>query len=364
MKEVKLFLTNIQSHKNTCITLKPGLTLLIAKDNNVGKSTIMRTLDLIAQIHHLKSEDIRPMLRYGVEEGIIHCEFDNQIVELHIFLSNNTVRYYFLHQKDGIVTQLDRAPKDIMQALNLIAPEDVQQTLNIIEADKYQVIIDEGNVNDSVISFLFTDQMVEHMKENAATFSNLLNGDEKFYSVSLNKEKEKLNALTFHPYVDQFKENKQVFYLISQMIDALPNYSYLKRSDINFYHLKTLEHLLRLAELLTSLEGSKVSSNKIEYLSSILQLVDILEHIQQSLHPNMISQHQMEHLTKLLTAAQTLTDFTALLNQYAMLQQNSQKLSSNKSQLLEQLAKSHKTVICPVKGEVLYHEKGCISTHD
>lgn len=148
------------------------------------------------------------------------------------------------------------------------------------------------------------------------------------------------------------------------MIDALPNYQYLKKSDINFYHLKILEHLLRLAELLASLEGSKVSSNNIEYLSSILQLVDILEHIQQSLHPNMISQHQREHLTSLLSAAQTLTHFTALLNQYTMLQQNGQKLSSNKSQLLEQLAKSHKTVICPVKGEVLYHEKGCISTHD
>lgn len=361
MKEVKLFLTNIQSHKNTCITLKPGLTLLVAKDNNVGKSTIMRVLDLIAQIHHLKSEDIRPMLRYGVEEGIIHCEFENQIVELHIFLSNTTVKYYFLHQKDGIVTQHDKAPKELIQALNLIAPDDIEQTLNIIEADKYQVIIDEGNVNDSVISFLFTDQMVEHMKENAVIFSTLLSNDEKFYSLSFSKEKEKLSTLAFNPYAEQFHANKQILFLISKFVDALPNYQYLRKATVHTFPLKRLEQTLHFMELLKSIEVSQLSSKKVEYLLKISHLIIILEHLQQT---STITQYQSNHLTRLLYYAQALFDFTALLKQYWALNNETRELLSNKSQLLEQLSQSYKTVLCPVKGEVIYHEKGCLSTHD
>lgn len=361
MKEVKLFLTNIQSHKNTCITLKPGLTLLVAKDNNVGKSTIMRVLDIIAQIHHLKAEDIRPMLRYGAEEGIIHCEFDNQIVELHIFLSNTTVKYYFLHQKDGVVTQHDKAPKELIQALNLIAPDDIEQTLNIIEADKYQVIIDEGNVNDSVISFLFTDQMVEHMKENAVILSNLLSNDEKFYSLSFSKEKEKLGTLAFNPYAEQFFADKEMLFLISRFVDALPNYQYLRKAAVHSYPLKRLEQTLHFMELLQSLEISKLSSKKVEYLITISHLITILERLQKT---STITQYQSNHLTRLLSCVQTLDDFTVLLKQYWALAKDTQELLSNKSQLLQQLSKSYRTVVCPVKGEVIYHEKGCLPTHD
>ena len=196
MKEVKLSLINIQSHKNTSIIIKPGLTLLVAKDNNVGKSTVFRALDLIAQVQNTKPEDIKSLIRCGCERGIISCEFDNQVVELHIFLRNTTVGYYFLHKKDNVVTQLDKAPADTIQALNLIAPTNINQTLNIVEADKYQVIIEEGGINDSVISFLFTDQMVEHIKENADVFNSMLLSDEKFYSITLAREQEKFESVT------------------------------------------------------------------------------------------------------------------------------------------------------------------------
>lgn len=364
MKEVKMFLTNIQSHKNTCITLKPGLTLLVAKDNDVGKSTVMRALDLIAQIHHLKSEDIRPMLRYGAEEGIIHCEFDDQIVELHIFLSNTTVKYYFLQQKDGIVTQLDKAPKDLIQALNLIAPNDIDQTLNLIEADKYQVIIEEGNVNDSVISFLFTDQMVEHMKENAVLFSNLLNGDSSFYSNALEREKERLSSLNFNYYVDQFNEDKNLLTLMSHFIDALPNYRFLKNPSVTSNDLKTIEQLLDLSELVQSLKTPSLSSKNIEHLISIFNLITILNHLKEALSFSAISKVNLEHLMDLLSSTQTLVQFSNLLNQHQKLLQDTSTLRIESSELFEQLSKSNVTVICPVKGEVLYHEKGCIPTHD
>ena len=362
MKEVKMFLINIQSHKNTCITLKPGLTLLVAKDNNVGKSTVMRALDLIVQIHHLKSEDIRPMLRYGAEEGIIHCEFDDQIVELHIFLSNTTVKYYFLQQKDGIVTQLDKAPKDLIQALNLIAPDDIKQTLNLIEADKYQVIIEEGNVNDSVISFLFTDQMVEHMKENAVLFSNLLNGESSFYNNALEREKERLSSLNFNYYVDQFNEDKNLLTLMSRFVDALPDYRFLKNPSVTSNNLKRLEQILNLSELIRSLKAPSLSSKNVEHLIAIFNLITILNHLKEALSSSAISKINLEHLKDLLSSAQTLLQFSKLLNQYQTLLHNTNKLSIEMSELFEQLLKSNVTVICPVKGEVLYHEKGCIPT--
>ena len=368
MHEVKLSLVNIQSHKNTSIVLKPGLTLLVAKDNNVGKSTVFRALDLIAQIHNSKPEDIIPLLRYGTEEGIISCEFDNQRVELHIFLMNSTIRYYFLHNKNNTITHLDRAPTELIHALNLIAPTDIKQTINMVEADKYQIVIEEGSVNDSIISFLFTDQMVEHIKENAAEFANILSGDNKFYSSNISREQKKLETLKYRPYVKEFDDTKEFLTKICTLIDKIPNYDGLRKLNLTSINTSLNEKQNELVELLDSLLCHKkitaLSKSEVDFLINICDLIIVLGRLIKTLHLNSGQKIALDKIYSVLRKFEYLDTLNNTLNNYIMYSNKLDKLLYEKSELTQQLSKILMTVNCPVKGKVFYNEKGCISTDD
>lgn len=365
MKCVKITFIDFQSYKDTKFSLYPGLNVIWSKGNNVGKSSIIRALEAITRIHKYSGQQIKDLIRWGQPVAYIVCEYDNCRTELKLFLRNSTASYSFSHYEDDDFIEMDRAPKVLLDALSIFYDEEIDYILNIIEADKVQVIVDETSLTEGIMSSILFDAKLEEIKENADALCRKINDDYSFYSYNLNLNKKNLEGKSYNTIVDTFNSEKNILYLLSDIIDTFPNYSQLKnfvnldlqQPNIILNNIVLLDYIYKKIQLL---ENPSVSINT-ELLNILLVLyknIKILYVFYSSkiaketfnLHILSLSLQYLTYINKLLNLIVSYTNTTVSLDSIS-------NLIKEKRNKLLQLGD---IINCPIKGKVVYSDEKCI----
>ena len=166
METVRFEFKNIQSHAFTQFTLGPGLNFILADDNNVGKSTIFKTLTLVSKMPNVSNEDLTELLRVGESSGYASFVFRDVRVTFWMFRqSSGSISSFFeLAHGDEVPVRSLSCPKDLLEALDIVVGDD-GQPINFNDADSVQLVVQDTSKNDEVLAKVLIDLRVEEIKE-------------------------------------------------------------------------------------------------------------------------------------------------------------------------------------------------------
>lgn len=361
LSKVQIHLINFQSHKNTEFTLDGDLQIIWSKGNNVGKSAIFSSLDAIVRIHKYNGQKIKSLIRYGENFSKIICKYQEITVELHMFLQNDTAAYFFICEENGFQTKMERAPKSLIEALDILYQEDIDHVLNILEADKIQIIVDETSITDGILASIFFDAKLEDIKTNAAALVKKLSEDYSFYSYSLTINERNISNFSYNMAVDTFKDEKEKLYILAKLLDRVPDYNKMLsilpiRSDKVSSWIKALNSVSSLNNMVQELSSIKqvtnFDSNLITLFLNIAKLDTMLDSI--------CSFSEISRVEQVYYGCSNLCE---LIIKVKKLRNNLQLLDDNTSEIrkiTDDLKKSNRLVSCPIKGKVIFNNEKCI----
>ena len=360
MQEVKICLQNFQSHRSTIFTLTPGLQVIWAKGNNVGKSSIFRALECLVRVQRYKGQKIKSLIRWGTDVAKIICEYNGMTTELRLFRRNTTAGYLFVHTEDGFRTEMESAPKCLLDALDILYDQDVDHVLNVLEADKVQLIVDETTITDSIMSTIFFDSTVDTVKENSNRLMGILNEDYNFYCYKKTLAEENIGHKEYNTNVDSFRDEKDFLFRLATALEIVPNYSFLdNKSDTDLTNLQSIHtSLVALENILALLK--KVHEGKVCIdIAMFHKYLDICVCLQRVLD-NANGLEKADIPQKLPDVLRNMVMLCSTLSRLDSLREEESNLTEELSHIQEKLDKAGRIVICPVKGRVVYSNEKCL----
>ena len=352
---------NFQSHKNTSFTLDGSLQIIWSKGNNVGKSAIFSALEAIVRIHKYNGQKIKSLIRYGENFSKIICKYHEIIIELHMFLQNETASYFFICEENGLRTKMQKAPKSLIDALDICYQEDIDYVLNMLEADKVQIIVDETSITNGILASIFFDAKLEDIKKNAIELVKKLSEDYSFYSYSLTINERNIANYSYNTAVDTFTDMKNDLYTIAKVLDNVPNYTKLNYSlPINSNQVSDWCICLKSVYSLYS------SISKILYTKCLADFnLDIID-----LFIKISTLDKITPLTKKIQNMKQLEDVYSLVSaMFHIIQQikniryNLQYIHKDMYEIKDiekTIQSSGRMVYCPIKGTVIFNNEKCI----
>lgn len=396
---IKISLSNFQSHHNTSFKLSKGVNIIWSDWNNVGKSTIFRALDVLVRASKYTGQELKELIRWGKSEASIICEYDNNIVELLIFIRNTTASYKFIHTIDNNSIELTNAPNSLITKLDLLYDEKFDNVINIIEADKTQLVVQESNLTDGIMSTIFFDDRLEFMKENTSNFNKVLDENLAFYKHNKNALSRSISNQQLDTSVDMYNSDKPLLEKLVLICDCVSNYKNLRIRNIT-----DIERDTKLLTVLTSLchvhriinaTGDCVSPKEFRKLQIVYKICTLNNIMETLVKMRMLKEFKVYAITHMtLTALMTLIRFAKLLkvlrtveselktisNMYKYIMilntlgtsiKNEKHLSKDilsvklaYKELCEYIEKQSLILECPVKGRVIYSDEKCIPYTD
>lgn len=362
MKKVKITLINFQSYKEATFSLEGNLQIIWSHGNNVGKSAIFSALEAIVRIQKYSGQEMKSLIRWGEQTSSIICDYDNTHVELRIFLRNSTASYLFLQTENGICTEMTRAPKSLVDALDLMYQEDVDHVLNILEADKTQIIVDETAITDGIMASIFFDSRLEDVKINAADLLKQISADYSYFSQSLAINQRSIGSYSYNPSVDTFNEQKESLKKLALLMDTVPNfkklgvYSLVRSEEIDDWSrtLNKMQSLLKGIQYLQNVQKITAGVNQgfSDIYSSLMRLYLKLDPLR--------ARDPLTEVIRCISMLQLLSSSAAKIDRYASLQEEISSRYKEIAKLQETIEAHAKMVMCPVKGQVIYGNEKCV----
>lgn len=369
MKHVKMTLCNIQSHEYTVIEFSPGLTFIASEENNVGKSTIFKVLQILPVASTVSPDKLSDLLRIGESKGYAMFEFDSMRVILWLLRQdNNKVVPIFQTEADGEVVQTSKCPPELLNALDIVYHSPTESVLNIIEADKVQLIVDEGKESDSIISSILIDYDVEQAKENLTKFHQKLYNDDKNFYAQYEIVDSDLRELSYNMGAESYFEELHCLERIAEIldkgvvsfdstyidIDTTPlsaclsvmeklkafldcEWDYTPKIDIPAEILATMQRAFVVSDNLSNIEFIPSTPVTVERVSKMLRASGILDNLYKASFSVRAVSRSLDEEHKLL---------------------------HDISSIREVLYSEAEIVQCPVKGKVVFADEECVSIGD
>lgn len=367
MDKVHVRFSNIQSHENTSFVLMPGLNFILANDNNVGKSTIFKVFTAIAKAPNVSADKLRALMRTGCVQAYAAFDYDGQRTVAWFQKDDRRAPYLFFEHidKDGEATRSLAAPLDLIRALD-ISIDESGDIINFNDADSIQLISKKSAEADSILTSVILDVDVEQMKANLIRFSKELDGDIKMTSIKKKDSEDALERLHFNPVVDTFFKELPVLQVLCKLADIAPKFD--QRGEVVDDNVMTqLSSMMRLAQEIDSVGFDKFYSHSVvdECVAALHRVVSIIREVDlQVLGLCEIEESERQQLDALQRVMQVLGQATLhawRCHDLGIEQVRAQNESERLRDLLRAIAN---IVTCPVKGDVIYSDEGCLPFSD
>lgn len=370
MKEVTIELHNIQSHEHTQLTLKPGINFIISPDNNVGKSTIFGVLNTLIEVSTCGGStlDLNNLLRVNTDSGYAMFLFDNvQVVFWLLRKDKSNVTFLFQTTIDGHTAQSADPPQILLDALDIHGNLLTRSVHNILEADKVQLIVDEGKQCDEIIQSVLIDESVEEAKENLSVLCNKAQQDKRLTTQSLGHIEDNLESIQFNPTVDSFFDDLPIIEALDEILDSdIP----ARVCTLEFIELPRMRSSLFVSTLLSDIHITSMDSfadTEEKDLTSIkmaLEVVQLLESIQHTPVGNSVSSDELLKLGGVLEVLNNLSIVKKSLDTSRYISKELSKDEYSYNLLMEDLISNNRIVMCPERGKVIYCGNECIPVSD
>ena len=369
MKEVKMTLCNIQSHELTSLTFRPGLTLIVSDDNNVGKSTIFKILKILPVASTVNPDQLSDLLRTGAPNGYAMFEFDSMRVVLWLLRQpNGKVLPLFQTEVCGEITQTSKCPVELLEALDIVYHKPTENVLNIIEADKVQLIVDEGKESDAVISSMLIDFDVENAKQNLKRFHQTLYNDDRSFYAQYERVDEDLRELSYNSMADDYFEELPMLSRLAEILDkGKVDFSTLQVD----FNLAEMQACMRLVESISNLlkcqwdyrKESTVDFDRVETLARIYEIAEKLERIDIP-RAEPIPMEKIRRMSRAANVLDSIGKAYYILRESNSLDQQESLLRENYQTIRQQIMDNAEIVVCPIKGKVVFSDEECVSIGD
>lgn len=373
VKSVQIEFKNIQSHQHTAFSLEPGLNFILADDNNVGKSTIFKALLFLVKMPKITNDDAIEILRVGSQQGYMSFKFDNHHIVLWLFREDgDRVRVFFEDRTDGGSTRCVNCPDCLLEALDIVKGED-GEAINFNDADSVQLIVQDTPKNDKILSRVLTDLRVDAVKKNSQALRQQIIQDYRLIYDRHAQTRNILSSLVYNEFVDMFNAEKELLQVAVKVLDLMDvECVFEKESQVS---IEDIEQACRAQEIYNSLSSVgldevrgtfEIPEQEELQLDSALRVMEILSKIDVLALKSVpvISAQKIDNLGRLLVVLGKLTVAADASRTVASSTSSLEALEVERQRITELLERNCQKVICPVKGEVFYSGKECISTSD
>lgn len=370
MKEVTIELSNIQSHEHTRLTLKPGINFIISPDNNVGKSTIFGVLNALIEVSTCGGSalDLNNLLRVNTDSGYAMFLFDDvQVVFWLLRKDKSNVTFLFQTTIDGHTAQSADPPQILLDALDIHGNLLTKSVHNILEADKVQLIVDEGKQCDEIIQSVLIDESVEKAKENISVIYSKAQQDKRLTTQRLGHIEDNLTSIQYNTTVDSFLKDLPILESLDEILDSdIPE----KVDILEFPELPRMRAGLFVLTLLSDIRSTSTDSfvnideETLMCIKASVEVLQLLELIQCTPSGSSIDSRE---LLKLGGALEVYNNFSVVKKFLDTSRYISRELSKDEYSyklLMEDLLFNNKIVVCPERGEVIYCGNECVPVSD
>lgn len=369
MKSVKIAFSNIQSHEHTQFSLEPGLNFILADDNNVGKSTIFKTLTTMIRAPQVSNEDLSELLRSGAREGYASFSYDDLTVVFWLTRDGDRVRCFFeVRHSDGTNNRSASCPAGLLQALDIVIGED-GQPINFNDADSVQLIVQDTSRNDAVFLKILVDERIENIRLNAYQLDKQLLTDYNIAENRVQDARRVLSTMSFNTAVDEFNDELDLLLAATRVTDCLQSSCVFPESATAPINMESLQQLSVIAEVLSALDGLQL-----ETLAGAIELTNELPRLESAVNVlQAVAGIDTDALSSRVPAEAELVPLTQALRVLEILDKSatSARIARGKSAELDkceyevrsiqqQLREQCPVVCCPVKGEVFYTNDQCV----
>lgn len=361
----------IQSHYETKFKFEPGLNFILADDNNVGKSTIFKTLSVISRMPDVSNNDLIELLRINENQGYARFTFSNTTVTFWMFNDSGKVRAFFetIYEDNSNIRSV-RCPNELIEALGIVRGSD-NYPINFNDADSVQLIVDTSDRSNQIMRMVLVDDRVEMVKQHNSMLFKEVAQDLKIISARSEENKKLLDSLSFNEYVDEFFNEFKELNVYSRTLDNINSVfehiiSLNQTDKFNFeqYDLNVLENLNQI--LIGTANVEFLYDNKkpqgIKELNTIFNLISKLELDSLKNKSSASFENSTKSINNLNKAAKTLSLLQSVVYSSNIIRSTENTIASldkRINKLLEELNKEARIVECPVKGKVFYGEE-CI----
>lgn len=372
MKDVTIEFSNIQSHEHTQFVLQPGLNFILADDNNVGKSTIFKVLNLMVRVPNVNYRELSEILRTGSDIGYASFRFEGGHVIFWLVRDDaEKVRSFFeTRADDGGTYRTAQCPQGLLQALDIIVGDD-GLPINFNDADSVQLIVQDTPKNDAVLARVLIDERVENVRNNARELDRVILQDHKITQTRYNDTQRMLSTLTFNDAVDEFNGELNSLLALTRVTDQLiqdckfsdyPQETLDKHEEVM---LQSIVEVLRGVENIESCAGEVPSTEEVDKLLSCLQVLGALQQADFSCFQRVgvtgVVLDKMEHALGVL---QQLQQIEIAARSAHNAQRQLEKTEAEILNITADFNREVPTVVCPVKGKVYYTDEECVPCVD
>lgn len=286
MKIKSLYIENFQSIKRLRLNFRENEFLGIMGENNVGKTSIIRAINLLAT-----AAETRHVKKHYVRKGAKNLTIVLETYEGDkITLVRGKDNYYLIQDKDGNIEEYpsnanSRVPERVLEILDLFVDVETKQTYNIVTgANKLPLFSSTPSANYKLMQKILrldeVNDAMQKMKEDIAKIDSELTmvqlsaesvkqqieeidkelEDEIILENQLTfLEKQKKNLYALDKYIDL---NEQLTELKKGYTPVLLDKEALFKLGKSISNLEKLEKIIRLSEQISELEKSKVKVDK------------------------------------------------------------------------------------------------------
>lgn len=365
MKEVSIIFANLQSHELTRFSLKPGINFILAEDNNVGKSTIFKVLQVIARAPSSNGVKVDRLIRTGTDKAYAAFSFDNEKVVAWFFRGNTpgASKVFFEHVDSvGDTSRYVACPSCLLDALGIaIGPDG--DIVNFNDADSVQLISKSTVEADAIISRVMQDDRIEHAKRNLYQFSKDLVVDDRDIAARCETSERLLSTMSYVDAVDEFTERLPILEALCRVCDTTESISFERKAMPAVAELNRLSAIMSLCSGLqdfaqyadksvcTISEAVETTGNVVGYLRSVDW---------SKVSPPKVRERDLSRVWTVYQVVKQLSIVNSCCDSIFSISRSLQNKERELMELSDLISTMSKDVVCPIKGRVFYTDEKCI----
>lgn len=366
MERVDILFCNLQSHANTRFSIQPGMNFILAKGNNVGKSTIFRVLTAIASAPKNSSGRLNSLIRTGFAEAYAAFKFNGEsVIARFVRREREAPKLFFEHvHPDGQTTRSVACPACLLDALGIALGEN-ELPINFNDADSVQLVSEVSTAADGILTRVLLDSDVEHIKSNLYTLAREINLDSKQLSAVQAQAQSTLERLSYTPAVEEFWQDERRLATAARVADGLSSLAGLPACEpvpgrevqalgVSLELLGTLECAQHLEPPLR-VKGSKRIAAALRFCEVVAPVIDL---------PTARVLDAPESVTKAITVCSALVRAIQSVEKAMAASERIRVSAVDRQNLAQQMNASCQVVSCPVKGDVWYTDEKCLPRSD
>lgn len=273
-------LVNCQSWEDNTIHLSPTKLNVIEAPNNVGKSVLIKILEVSVSPTFFKAKKRKKLIRWGAQEARAYYKFSDGAVAA-VVIQQTRVVYFFKESDEDKFVGSTEPPQRLIDELGIMINSDGSFIANIIDTDQNLLLVDSDSKSTyEFIDMLCNNASLDELHERVAVQKKWADDNISSVDARLGYFERQIQQVKYTD-VEQLEQRLERISLVKNslytMITAARS---LERFGNCTRHTKDYNKLLQCADTLLQFEC--VNFKKLSSLEEPmgLELVEILEKLE------------------------------------------------------------------------------------